>query len=108
VPLRWTHAAHAWYEFDATTHTTAFEAMSATQVWGRTDDTAAASVYGALEFFFENGVTGYFGGQHHGTGPKTVDFAIWDSCPGSKDSWSTPCGAGLMTSSWVHGSGFEP
>ena len=36
-------------------------------------------MYGANEFFFENGVTGYFGGQHHGLGATIVDFAVWDS-----------------------------
>jgi hypothetical protein len=84
-------AAHAWYEYDPSTHSEVFEAMSATQVWDRVDETNHTFVYGALEFFFENGVTGYFGGQHHGLGPRWVDFAIWDSCPQSKNSWSTPC-----------------
>lgn len=89
--IRCIGAGHAWYEFASSTHATAFEAMSATQVWDRTSDTNHTFVYGALEFFFENGVTGYFGGQHQGLGPKTVDFAIWDSCAGSKNKWNQPC-----------------
>ena len=59
-------ASHAWYLYDAETHSTAFEAMSATQVWDRVEETNHTYVYGANEFFFENGVTGYFGGQHDG------------------------------------------
>ena len=59
-------ASHAWYLYDASTHSTAFEAMSATQGWDRVEETNHTYVYGANEFFFENGVTGYFGGQHDG------------------------------------------
>jgi len=59
-------ASHAWYLYDASTHSTPFEAMSATQVWDRVEETNHTYVYGANEFFFENGVTGYFGGQHDG------------------------------------------
>ena len=59
-------ASHAWYLYDASTHSVAFEAMSATQVWDRVEETNHTYVYGANEFFFENGVTGYFGGQHDG------------------------------------------
>lgn len=83
-------ASHAWYEFDASASSTTFEAMSSTQIWDRVEHTAQSYVYGAMQFYFENGVVGYFGGQHHGLGQTIVDFAIWDSSNISKSSQAMP------------------
>ena len=76
--------------------------MSITQVWDRIEETNYTDVYGANEFFFENGITGYFGGLAEHTwnastneiGLKhTLDFAIWDFC-GVPRYGSSPCAAG--------------
>ena len=63
-----THAYYVYETHDATKNT--FEAMSITQVWDRVEVTNATAVYGANEFFFENGQIGYMGGQHTGADGK--------------------------------------
>eukprot|EP01052_Picozoa_sp_SAG31_P037441 SAG31_NODE_4834_length_2918_cov_1.628946_5_plen_163_part_00 len=103
-----THATHAYYVYETNEASpAAFEAMSITQVWDRVEVTNYTDVYGSNEFFFENGITGYFGSlaEHrwnasaneisltHGT-----DFAIWDFC-GVPRYGSSPCSAGHKVTS---------
>ena len=81
--------------------------MSITQVWEKTELTNFTDVYGSNEFFFENGITGYFGSLAEHTWNATTqevgllhstDFAIWDFC-GVPRYGSQPCAAGhKMTS----------
>jgi len=95
-----THAYYV-YDFDEATQTT-FQAMSITQVWGRIEVNNFTDVYGANEFFFENGITGYFGGlAEHTWNASTgeiglkhmLDYAIWDFC-GVPRYGADPCAAG--------------
>jgi hypothetical protein len=103
------HATHAYYVFpqQEAANSVGFEAMSITQVWGRTQQTNVTDVYGSTEFFFQNGITGYFGGlaEHtwNATTGKmglrhTTDFAIWDFC-GVPRYGSSPCTAGHKVTS---------
>ena len=105
-----TIATHAYYVFDTAKPgaETTYEAMSITQVWDRVEVTNWTDVYGANEFFFENGITGYFGGLAEHTwnastktiGLKhTLDFAIWDFC-GVPRYGSKPCASGHKITSF--------